>query len=524
MTLARYPNVNKDGTFGWMQIERVLNDQTEFSIASLRAKRWRTEKDVWIHGYWGFDWADSHLPVRSLQFSSNETFVSVGAPVIYGFKPRAKFYAVNLKSELDSPGEYFIDKEAMLLYFWPPGDLHSQEAVLSMGHDGILIGANHDQVNDCKKKIEQVKEGTTSGGGGINAFSDYMANKERQKKIFASCLGEPAGKTSHITFKNIQISYQRRAAVQISRASHIRIINVSVSNIGKTGMDVDGSDILISSTNVSFCGCGGIALNGGNTTSLTRSNNEIELADIHNFARIRRSYTPGIGWRGGGHSIRQSHIHHAPHSGILGLGNDCEFDGNIFESLAFEATDTGAWYSGRSWINRGNIISRNRFVKIRNTVGMNLGFPAVMGIYLDDMLSGISITNNSFEDVQVGVFVGGSRDVSIVSNRFFNVSQAGVKIDDRGLNWRSDICRFDSNFTGLLAQQLLDVNFLFPPFATSYPSLPPTLSLSPCSPVLLHILNNKFCKRLNSSEQFIDAPQHVIKDPLNVITMNSFAC
>ena len=25
-------------------------------------------------------------------------------------QPRAKFYAVNLKSELDSPGEYFIDK------------------------------------------------------------------------------------------------------------------------------------------------------------------------------------------------------------------------------------------------------------------------------------------------------------------------------------------------------------------------------------------------------------------------------
>ena len=37
-------------SFGWMQIERVLNDQTEFSIASLRAKRWRREKDVWIHG------------------------------------------------------------------------------------------------------------------------------------------------------------------------------------------------------------------------------------------------------------------------------------------------------------------------------------------------------------------------------------------------------------------------------------------------------------------------------------------
>ena len=29
-------------------------------------------------------------------------------------------------------------------------------------------------MNDCKNKIEQVKEGTTSGGGGKDAFSDYM--------------------------------------------------------------------------------------------------------------------------------------------------------------------------------------------------------------------------------------------------------------------------------------------------------------------------------------------------------------
>jgi uncharacterized protein involved in high-affinity Fe2+ transport len=30
--------------------------------------------------------------------------------VLYGFKAGAKFYGVNLKSELDSPGEYYVDR------------------------------------------------------------------------------------------------------------------------------------------------------------------------------------------------------------------------------------------------------------------------------------------------------------------------------------------------------------------------------------------------------------------------------
>eukprot|EP00960_Hanusia_phi_P018375 541890-Hanusia_phi.AAC.1 len=45
--------------------------------------------------------------------------------------PRAKFYAVNLKSELDSPGEYFIDRDEMLIYFWPPGDLDTRQVTSS---------------------------------------------------------------------------------------------------------------------------------------------------------------------------------------------------------------------------------------------------------------------------------------------------------------------------------------------------------------------------------------------------------
>jgi len=64
-----------------------------------------------------------------------------------------------------------------------------------------------------------------------------------------------------------------------------------------------------------------------------------------NYARIRRSYTPGVGWLGVGFYVGECSLSSAPHSGILGFGNDGLFENNVFRDLAYEATDTGAWYS-----------------------------------------------------------------------------------------------------------------------------------------------------------------------------------
>ena len=42
-----------------------------------------------------------------------------------------------------------------------------------------------------------------------------------------------------------------------------------------------------------------------------------------------------------------------------------------------------------------------------------LGFSAVMGVYLDDQMSGWEVTNNTFRDVVQGILVGGGRHNTI---------------------------------------------------------------------------------------------------------------
>ena len=68
-------------------------------------------------------------------------------------------------------------------------------------------------------------------------------------------------------------------------------------------------------------------------------------------------------------------------------GNDCLFAYNNISNMCFESTDTGAFYTGRSWIHRGNVMHNNIFSHIRTTEHTVLGSPSVQAIYLDDQVS-----------------------------------------------------------------------------------------------------------------------------------------
>ena len=67
-------------------------------------------------------------------------------------------------------------------------------------------------------------------------------------------------------------------------------------------------------------------------------------------------------------------------------GNDCIFEYNALSNLCYEVTDSGAFYSGRSWIDRGNVIRYSNFSNIQTTEKIYLGSPSVQAIYLDDQV------------------------------------------------------------------------------------------------------------------------------------------
>ncbi len=118
MTLARWPNS------GWTLIAGTSAGQQggKFNYEGDRPTRWSKADDIWVHGYWTFDWADSREKVSSIDTQKRE--IATEPPHgVYGYTKGKRYFAENILEELDTPGEWYLDRKTGILYFWPPAPI-----------------------------------------------------------------------------------------------------------------------------------------------------------------------------------------------------------------------------------------------------------------------------------------------------------------------------------------------------------------------------------------------------------------
>lgn len=281
------------------------------------------------------------------------------------------------------------------------------------------------------------------------------------------------------------------------------------------GIDLDGSNIQISDTSISHCGCGGISITGGDRATLKPSNNVVLRSSISNYATWKRTYQPGVHFDGIGDTIKECEVFNAPHEGIAGMGNDHLFDSNFVHDVCFESSDAGAFYTGRSWSNRGNVVVNNRFENIRPLTPTVLGYAQVQGLYLDDQMSGYTIRNNTFVNCMQAMLIGGGRDNVIDSNTFVDCD-SGVVFDNRGLTWDLDNCPEGGAFQA----DLESLNYQQDPWASAYPDVVHIWDggdEKPCTPEHNEFTSNSFC-RCGSAVAAYDGAENdnTIKDNLVV--------
>jgi len=516
MTLARYPNILSNGSWAWINIDKVINSST-FTVADPdgRISKWAQDPLAAAHGYWSFDWADSYVNIQYSTASDANTATLTSyasSPPVYGYIATARFMGVNILSELDAPNEYYIDKTNNILYFYPPSSIQTGEAFLSMGEYTILATTSNSISDNQPLSYEE---------------QTYAA---RHMKTPIDLLNEPVnhlpqagdGSTvAYLTIQGITIAYARNTAMVFPSSNSITLNNNIIFNTGHNGFSFAGTNSTLTNNLVANTGCAASSVYGGDENHLISANNYVGNNEFHNYARFTRTYNPGVGWGGVGNTYENNYIHNAPHNGMLGGGNNCLFSNNTFDTLVYESTDSGAWYAGRSWVRRGNTLIGNTFRNIQNTEKMTLGAPSVQAIYLDDQLSGTNIISNTFINCLKGSFVGGGRDVIITNNTYINCGYA-VHIDNRGMNWQLDDCTYNSTYTGPLVQDLFAINYTLPPYSTNYPPIVNTLNYHPCVPVNITVNNNRYC---NLTQGFIDVS---VNDTIqwydNVNNNNPFSC
>ncbi len=369
MTLARWPNKGE-----YTRIADVPAGQHggKFTYSGERPARWKDVSDLWVHGYWTYDWADSYEKVARLDLSKHEV-TTVPPHGCYGYRKGQRFYFLNVFEELDSPGEYYLDRATGKLYFWPPEPLKPGDCFVSMATGPLLKIDNADYIT----VRGLVFEGTR--GSGLEVKGDH--------DLIAGCIIRDLGTYA---------------------------INVSGHDTGVAGCEIYGT------------GGGGIRLSGGDRRTLSAGRNFVVDCTIHDSNRWSYTYRPAVLINGVGSRIAHNVIYDLPHCAILLGGNDHVIEYNEIYKVALDTGDVGAFYMGRDLTQRGNVVRYNFFHE--------LGKGNVNAVYLDDCTSGTLVYGNIIQGVLRAVMVGGGRD-NIIDNNIMVDCPIGIHFDARGLGW-----------------------------------------------------------------------------------------
>jgi parallel beta-helix repeat protein len=453
MTLARWPNVEATNG-GWAKFSKavdtglpkpdaqdpVMRKQRPgaFVFDYPRMAQWKMEEGVWLQGYWTHDWADEVLRMGS--YDAEAKVVRLAAPHHYGIAAgtwgasHRRFYAMNLLEELDSPGEWYLDRARKQLYLWPPAGWPKAEVVLALLAQPLL----------------RLKE------------------------------------TRHLQIIGLAFEYGHGDGIVLQDTEQVELAGCRVANLGGSGIQIQGRQNTVRSCDLFNLGRSGISLNGGDRARLIPANNLAYNNHIHHYGLFQRTYAPGIGANGCGQVARNNRIHDAPHNAVLYGGNEHLFELNEIYRVVMETGDAGAFYTGRDWTSQGNILRHNYIHDLG--VG-DTGHVNTMGVYLDDCDSGDTLEGNVFFRAGRAIMIGGGRDNTVLNNLVVNCP-IGLHLDSRGTTWRqwNNPAEPGWHLEGK-AQQL---NYTQPPWSERYPRLARIMQEEPQWPLGNVIRRNVF--------------------------------
>lgn len=448
MTLARWPNQ------GWLKIAGAPAGQNggRFTYNSDRPRRWAPNDDLWAHGYWTWDWADSYEHVRSLDLEKRE--VATEPPHgVYGYTPGKRFYFLNVLEEIDEPGEYYLDRRSGALYFWPPAPIAARKATVSM-LDAPLV------------KIQNA---------------------------------------AHVHLIGLTLAEARGMGAAISGGEGDLIAGCAFRNLGTVAVRIEGGkQHQVAGCDIRDTGEGGVILEGGDRQTLVPGGHSVVNTSFTRYNRWVRTYCPAVRISGVGNRIAHCRIHNAPHNAILLSGNDHVIEFNEIDDVCRETGDAGAVYMGRDMTMRGSVIRENYFHDLRaGGLPGEPGFTEVMAVYLDDCFCGTTVSGNLFVRAGRAVMIGGGRDNTVENNLFVDCHPA-VHVDARGTSWAK--FWFDGRDPAIM-NGLKAVHFDQPPYSTRYPRLAHLLEDEPAVPK-----GNRIERNIYFEGRWLELQDHLTPD------------
>lgn len=383
--------------------------------------RWAPDPHIVVHGYWTWDWSDSYQHLVGIDPANRE--ITLAEPHHnYGYTRNQRYRFINVLEELDTPGEWYLDRDRRRIYFLPPAPLEPGELTVSV-LETPLVHLNQ---------------------------------------------------TNHVEWAGITFAAGRGTGVLITGGSHCALRGNTLRNLGGEAVTIDGGQHhTVQSNNLRALANGAIRVAGGDRATLTPSGHQVINNHIHHFSQWLRTGQYGVQIDGVGHRVAHNLIHDAPFEAMYLRGNDHVIEYNEVHRVCQETGDAGALHTGRDYTWQGNIIRYNYWHHLQGA-----GLHGVTAVYLDDFSSGFTIHGNLFYRAGRGVQIGGGRHNTVTNNLFIE-SHPAVHLDARGLGWASYY--FDGTYPWLF-ERFAERGGDQPPYAERYPLLQTLLTDEPAVP------------------------------------------
>lgn len=410
-TMARWPN----GRDGYTQMASVINKGgrgktgvgATFETKDYRLMNWTEAKDAWVVGFFGNDWSYDRIQIASIDVNKKQITLKNGST--YGVNSGNRRWAIiNLLEELDMPGEYYIDHEKNILYYYPEESLKDAVMEVTTLGDDLLRITSLKNVNFKNITFEQTR------GCAMRCYDDL------ENMTITGCTFNNIGRYAiwHYTSRVSEVGKNTSESTWMRENG---LVNVHIDSNAFTGIGTYAIK--------AYCG----SRDSCELSNCTFNNNYFYNLGIYD--RVSRS----MDICGVGAEIANNTQHYGGY-GMTHWGADAKIHNNELYNLMNHLNDGGAIYTGRNFVNRNNKIYENYLHEIIAKDDL-IGTKYSHGIYLDDMDSGYEVYRNIVVSANNGVVINCGMSNNVHDNTFVDCTENGVMVSMYGMGNASNIER-----------------------------------------------------------------------------------
>lgn len=388
--ISQWPN-GDDNYATWIESIDAGDEQGgtkggTFRYTETNPERWLNADSVWIGGHPGYDFRYERNSLGSIDTENKTITLATATEFGVDSEESRRWKAYNLLEEIDTPGEWYVDVNTMILYYYPPYDIANEKLEISFLEEDMI------SINNAK----------------------------------------------YITFEGIEFAESRCGAVKMTDVSDITVKNCVFKNLDGSAVEMEGTQKAETNNhwwqrqqidaayncniidNI-FYNIGGsaISINGGNVDTLTKANNIFENNFVFRYGTKARA-SVAVSVKGCGNIVRNNNISSGSFHAITYYGNDHVISNNEIYNVNKSTDDVGAIYTGRNYLHRGTEISYNYLHDLNPVEVLSRGFN--VAIYFDDSACGQNVHHNIIVNSLIPIYTCGqshtvSDNIMVNSNR-----------------------------------------------------------------------------------------------------------